>query len=1066
MPIPDQLEIITAAGAVEFYTLDRAKGITNVGRHPDNDIVIDSPNVPLFHAVLDHRHRPYHVMILGEETETRLDGRRLAPNVSSVLPPSGTLEVDGHTLILVEGSSTGVGQAAAAPAAGPQPAPAPQAVPRPAPAPVVTAPVPAAPPAEASFDFAQDRPFDSAQEAPPAPRPAGPQPRLAARPTDQPDECIIVELSEREWTIDVEQTAAFTVTLVNGGPIVATFFVGVEWVGRSAPATGEGAPEWVDIIPAQVNLNEGERETVTISVTPPRHPSSRAGAHHLAVVVTSTDYPGRFSRMGATLFINPYYEFGMGELSPKQQTLGGRKRSGEAVFHIANKGNCEATFRLEATDDERACSFEFRVPGETASLARQAETRLPPEETFAIPVKITPLSRPLIALRKRRHSFTVSAAMLEGQLAPRSLLGEVRVRPLIGPLLLALLAISLFTLMVLIFRPRIDFFEYQHEGGEIHPGDAVTLTWQASPFTRLSIEEAWLETGGGRTIRLERDERQRDVNPEQDTKYTLIGRNLLSDLLGFLPLKVENQLDTVVGDGIIDVVPLRARIIRFAADREEIVIGDSATLTWEVSNADEIILEINGVEQPMDPEEPQATKTYQPTAGVTTYILKVKNRHTASGEWDDQRAIDVTVARPTATPLPEPRLIRFDVSPREIYAGESVTITWEVEQAKLVQVVGGPSLEESNSLSGYSVQTLNQIGAVSYRLIAIYGDNTGEQEANRLESTPIVVTVREKPTPTPEPQTPEITSFKASPGEVTQGETARLVWTVNGEMDRVEISYSTLGDVIWVSTDPSGSARSPHVDTVGAHTYFLTVFNDDVSANQSAILTVNPLPPPTPTPLPPPVIDRFIAVGASSSDVVDSVDENADLIVYRVIKGTMIKLTWSVRNAESATLYRDNNPIGNLDVILPDGDYPEPDAITQLVTYRLEATNPEGIVARRRIRVELLGLRPPPPPYHVDGTLVSTDTVQITWEWTRDPDLEYPLNGFVVHRAGPPYIDFTDVARLDYTPCPCQWQETISPSCGYAYYVTGTYTDTNRTLQETVPSPERYYTDPCETSTP
>jgi hypothetical protein len=1060
MPIPDQLEIITAAGAVTFYTLDRAKGITNIGRHPDNDIVIDSPNVPLFHAVLDHRHKPYQVMILGEEVETRLDGQRLAPNVSTLLPPSGTLEVDGHTLILVEGSSTGAIQATAAPAAGPPPAPTPHAAPPPAPAPASPAIVPI--------------PSPPSTEAPPAPPPPGPQPRPAVRPADQPDECIIVELSEREWTTDVEQAATFTVTLVNGGPIVATFFVGVEWVGQPAPATGEGAPEWVDIIPAQVNLNEGERETVTISLTPPRHPSSRAGAHHLAVVVTSTDYPGRVSRMGATLFINPYYEFGMGELSPKQQTLGGRKRSGETVFHIANKGNCEATFRLEAMDDERACSFEFRVPGETASLARQAETRLPPEETFAIPVKITPLSRPLIGLRKRRHSFTVSATMLEGQLAPRSLLGEVKVRPLIGPLLLALLAISLFTLTVLIFRPRIGFFEYQHEGGEIHPGDTVTLTWQASPFTRLSIEEEWLETGGGRTIRLERDERQRDVNPEQDTKYTLIGRNVLSDLLGFLPLKVELQLDTVVGDGIIDVVPLRARIIRFAADREEIVIGDSATLTWEVSNADEIVLEINGVEQPMDPEEHQATKTYQPTAGVTTYILKVKNRHTASGEWDDQRAIDITVARPTATPLPEPRLIRFDVSPREIYAGESVTITWEVEQAKLIQVVGGPSLEESNSLSGYSVQTLNQIGAVSYRLIAIYDDNTGEQEANRLESTPIVVTVREKPTPTPEPQTPEITSFKASPSEVTQGDTARLVWTVNGEMDRIEISYSTLGDVIWVSTDPSGSTRSPHVDKVGAHTYFLTVFNGDVSANQSAILTVNP---PPPTPLPSPELVYFKAKTETSRDSYEELGvaceppaPGCSIKTYKAEPSTFVWLEWKVNNATQVILYRGDKTLKEYKDLLSSTDK-DPEPITsEAVTYRLYAEN--GGADRSQsfyIKVQPAYLAPPPPPHNVDGSMVPTGTLMITWEydpehWGYDRDDVFPLIGFRVYSATSPFTDFKLATEIN-DPESHSWQ--AAKICGYAYYVTGLYEDGYPPEpDETEPSHERYYSDPCPAPTP
>jgi hypothetical protein len=79
-------------------------------------------------------------------------------------------------------------------------------------------------------------------------------------------------------------------------------------------------PSWVTITPTNMRLKVNQRASVTVSITPPRAPSSRAGPHHLAVTVTSPNYPGRMSRRGATLVINPFYEFAMSELSPHQLT--------------------------------------------------------------------------------------------------------------------------------------------------------------------------------------------------------------------------------------------------------------------------------------------------------------------------------------------------------------------------------------------------------------------------------------------------------------------------------------------------------------------------------------------------------------------------------------------------------------------------------------------------------------------------------------------------------------------------------------------------------------------------
>ena len=102
---------------------------------------------------------------------------------------------------------------------------------------------------------------------------------------DLTDEMIVVELSEREWTVDVGQTAVLQVTIVNGGELVAQFNVEVEGLD----------PDWVIFSSSEVRLNERAQETVSIYITPPRSPASRAGTHVFSVVVSSPTYPGHKS---------------------------------------------------------------------------------------------------------------------------------------------------------------------------------------------------------------------------------------------------------------------------------------------------------------------------------------------------------------------------------------------------------------------------------------------------------------------------------------------------------------------------------------------------------------------------------------------------------------------------------------------------------------------------------------------------------------------------------------------------------------------------------------------------
>ena len=180
------LEVITPDGRTEFHDLDPARGVTNIGRHPDNDIVLDGPGVTDFHVVLDHRRRPYQVMLLGEGDATRLQGRPLPANAFQEMRDWDTLEIAGYSLILLEGAEPATQPTAAPPPVAPAPEPPPEA--------------PLPPP-------------------PPPVEPVGGESLL----TDRSDPLILAEISGREWTIEVEQTAACQVTVTNGGDIVAAF---------------------------------------------------------------------------------------------------------------------------------------------------------------------------------------------------------------------------------------------------------------------------------------------------------------------------------------------------------------------------------------------------------------------------------------------------------------------------------------------------------------------------------------------------------------------------------------------------------------------------------------------------------------------------------------------------------------------------------------------------------------------------------------------------------------------------------------------------------------------------
>lgn len=431
------LEIIDFNGDVTFHHLSSDSGITTIGRHANNDIVLASPEAAPFHALLDHRQKPYQLTILAAEGETKLGDQPIPANTPTDLHAWDTLALAGYIIIL---GADKLG------------------------------PTRASPPISSAVQPVAVRPGAMPQNPP----------HLSERPPDKQHRHILTTLSAREWTVEAEQEAACQVTITNGGAATAEFILKVAGLN----------PDWVTITPRQVQLAPHAQATVTIIFGPPRSPESRAGVHHLAVLVMSATDPNQFSQLGATLVIRPYQDFRVGQPNPRRQTLSWFTQSGQIRLPLTNTGNTEALFCLTGEEKKGLCGLEFEVSGTASRLAKQAKLRLQPGETKNVSVRITPLLRRPVKLGKQVYSCIITTTIIGSEQPARSVLAKVQRVPLTSAGLMTLSTICLVVLFGLVIQqiiknapPEFAWFQKydQGEAGLTGPKIFVPIKATATP---------------------------------------------------------------------------------------------------------------------------------------------------------------------------------------------------------------------------------------------------------------------------------------------------------------------------------------------------------------------------------------------------------------------------------------------------------------------------------------------------------------------------------------------------------------------------------------------------------
>jgi hypothetical protein len=1003
-----KLEVISPHGQTQFYTLNMSRGVTNIGQDLRNDIVIDSPLIAPFHAVLKHQQEPFRIVVMARGGQNTLRGGALPVDVPVTIQPWDILNLNGYILTLfsqrtesatprsvllpVERRTSSSPRTEPLPA---RPADLPPPVTRPERALVPsTIPINIPPPSETTYYTPRTSETRVNITPPIEPAPS---------PFDYLDEVIITELDGNNWVIDVEQTAECELTIVNGGDIVAGFYVQVFGV----------PPEWLTITPPQVNLYEGDRASVLITITPPRYSGSRAGTHPLSIVVISPDYSGRQSQRAATLTINPYYQFTTGELAPKRQSISWFRRFGSVNVPVINKSNTPTLIRMEGEDDEHGCSFEFDPPGEAFGLARQADFVLEPEEEYTMPITITPHSRRLVGLRKRSYSFTITTLIVEGLQTPRSMLGTLSAAPLIGPSILTLLGLLLAAGLLYVFWPVIDLFTVDRR--IVNGGEEVNFSWNASPFVSLRLNNEPVESPQGTTT----------MPLDQTTTFTLRADNWLRRILPDSWTR-----ESAIKEVEIFVTPVPPRIMQFDPDQTNIITGQSIRILIDVSNADEVVLQSEEGNRLLSPVDYQQGITSVSPDQDTAYRLVATNRY---GSAEDSIRITVNEPTPTptatTTPIPTPSILLFSVQPQVITAGQEVQLQWQVQNAQSVFIdpIDVQALPNGNISHSPPSNTSYVLRAVNGPVQAI--------------SPPQVVVVNPPPTGTATPAPPAIVFFTAEPNKFVRGDrtTTVLKWSVSGQVTNVEISGPGLAGPI-SNLNKEGSLELAVSNTTS---FVLTAFNQDQKMSQTVQVELEePTPTPTPsatptgTPIPASIVEFRIA--SPGSPQVVQMGSN----VYQAQVGANLIFSWVTNNAVKVIFTPANGAATEGSPIGQSGTQRVNNAGT--LKYTLVAENGAGQrTSVREITVEVIDKPPPDPPFSVLGVENIDVQNMLTWQVNSDPN-KSDITGYRIYRASVPGGNFSPIGETSDK----SFVDPVSPTCGLAYFVVALYEDISGSIQE------------------
>lgn len=401
----DILQLTLPDGEIRTYPLDPAGGVTNIGRHSDNDIVIDSPNAKLFHFVLDHQEVPFQLIAL-RETEAGTDELELVLEKIGELHHNESFEVDQHMFRLLRSENKN----------------------------------------EAAAPAKKNQPDDG-----PDSRLVVPTPALASAVDPlsvESDSFLILQLPPHEWILKANESTLYELLVINPTDKEITCAISVAGLLTSS----------ITISPNIVLLQAGTQVRVILSCLLPKISSNRAGVHPLTIKVASTENEEQVIQKKIVVRIQKFYAFSVSPLEPQQQSLPFFRSHAEVMMKVSNRSNCEANFHVTGFAIGSVCQFYFILAN--AAHARQVNLRLAANKSFTFAVQIEPPAKVFFATKAQSYHFGLRTTMLTGRTRKEptyyTIGGHFTSQPLIGPFTGIAVVLLLFSILALFYPQPIQ----------------------------------------------------------------------------------------------------------------------------------------------------------------------------------------------------------------------------------------------------------------------------------------------------------------------------------------------------------------------------------------------------------------------------------------------------------------------------------------------------------------------------------------------------------------------------------------------------------------------------------
>jgi hypothetical protein len=335
----------------------------------------------------------------------------------------------------------------------------------------------------------------------------------------------------------------------------------------------------------------------------------------------------------------------------------------------------------------------------------------------------------------------------------------------------------------------VQIVRFQAVPSSIRAGEQSTLDWQVIGADSVTISGIGTVPANG----------QRAVSPQQTTTYTLTARNSRGEVTAIAQVMVEQQ-------------PL-AQFLTCTASPATINTGEASTIAWATANADTV--SISGGIGSVDGSGSRAVTPTQ----TTTYTLTATNPR-------GPVTCNVTVTVNTQQQVQPPRIISFAANPSTITAGQSSTLTWNVENADTVDITGLGEVPAQGS------RAVSPTASATFVITARNGGGVVQSNA------PITVNPATNPgNPTPNPA-PVIGGCQVSPDTLTTAGGSATINYFSQNASSVTFSPAVAG---------AGLNGPVTVNPTATTTYTLTATgSENRTATCTVTVNVNPAPaPPT-----------------------------------------------------------------------------------------------------------------------------------------------------------------------------------------------------------------------------